>query len=236
MQDETPCDVTHRQIVEGLCPLCDHWIENGQLSGKSSGPPEIRWNWGAVEECLRDGDRLARSHTVWHLSLMACSIDRALPLLALALTDTDQQTLFLAETVCSQIGRDITQKQVAWLETQRDDEQLGLAARMILLGKYFLSRTKAARAARATHIYWMIEHHPDRKVAGNPDAACSNIRNQLPMSRRRTFGSSSARRTQRTLRCWATRPDFFFSTNLKSLRNCCWTSRDSRPTIRSGIN
>jgi hypothetical protein len=171
MQDETPCDVTHRQILEGLCPMCDRFIENGQITAKSNGPSQIRWNWVAVEECLRDGDSRIRSHTVWHLSSMAKSIDKALPLLALALTDSDPETRSQAEDACGRIGRDLSEEQVVWLEMQRDTADRALAARTVLLGKYFLGKKKAVRAARATHIYWIIEHHPDFKVAGSPDAA-----------------------------------------------------------------
>jgi len=135
MRDETACIVTHRQILEGLCPMCDRVIENGQVSDKSNGPSEIRWNWVALEECLRDRDSPIRSHTVWHLSSMAKSIDKALPLLALALSDSDPEIGSRAEDACGRIGRDLSDEQVVWLETQRDKQGRAWAARAVLLGK-----------------------------------------------------------------------------------------------------
>ena len=118
MQDISACIVTHRQILEGFCPWCDSHIENGQLSATSKGPSQIRWNWIAIEECLRDGDPDFRSLTVWNLSKLAPSVDKALPLLALALLDGDSEIRSEADDACRKIGRDLSDEQVLWLEKQ----------------------------------------------------------------------------------------------------------------------
>jgi hypothetical protein len=76
----------------------------------------------------------------------------------------------MAEHACVNLGRDLLAAQVQWLETQRDDQDLAQAARTILLGKYFASKLASERAARATHIYWLIQHHPASTVAGSADA------------------------------------------------------------------
>ncbi len=170
MQDKPACRTTHRQILAGLCPWCDRPIEDGKVSAALSGPAQIRWNWAAIAETLRDGDAQSRSQTVFALRHHATYLESVLPLFALALTDADPKVRSFAEIACSQIGKDIAQEQVAWLESQRDAPEHALAARLILMGKYFGSRTATIRASRATHIYWIIEHHPDRKIAGSPEA------------------------------------------------------------------
>lgn len=170
MQDKPVCIVTHRQILEGVCPWCDCYIDNGQVSTTLNSPSQIQWNWIAIEEDLRDGDREVRSLAVGNLSALKDSIEKLLPLLALALTDSDPESRLMAEHACGRIGRDLSDEQIPWLEMQRDSEGLELAARTVLLGRYFLSKEKAIRAARATHIYWIIEHRPGSNVAGSPDA------------------------------------------------------------------
>ena len=125
----------------------------------------------AIEADLRNGDREGRSITIGNLSELTGPIDKLLPMFALALTDRDPDTRLMAEDACIRIGRDMSEEQVLWLESQRDTADWDVAARTMLLGKYFLSKKKAVRAARATHIYWIIEHHPDFTVAGSPDAA-----------------------------------------------------------------
>lgn len=170
MVDNPACLTTHRQILKGMCPWCDRPIENGQVSATFDGPAETRWNWTAIEECLRGDDPESRSRTVLELGDLATSLDKVLPLLAIGLNDGEAQVRSCAEIACGQIGRDISQDQVAWLETQRDIAEHALAARVILLGKYFGNTNAAIRASRATHIYWIVEHHPHRKIAGSPEA------------------------------------------------------------------
>jgi hypothetical protein len=74
-----------------------------------------------------------------------------------------------AEAACSRLGRDLSDAQVAWLESQIGAQVHELPARVMLLGKYFGSKIAEVRAKRAAHIYWIIERHPDSYIAGNSD-------------------------------------------------------------------
>ncbi len=170
MSDNAACQTTHPQILSGICPWCDRRIEAGQPIAKTDDSAPIRWNWAAIEDCLRSGDQESRTQTVIGLGDLAAQLGYVLPLLAVALADVDAQVRELAESACGQIGSDISADQADWLELHRHVADRQLAVRLILLGKYFSDRDPAIRARRATHIYWLIEHHPDRKTAGNPEA------------------------------------------------------------------
>jgi tetratricopeptide (TPR) repeat protein len=170
MPENPVCVTAHRQILSGPCPWCDRRIENGQVSAALGAPAQIRWNWTAIETSLRKDDEESRMQTVSQLGKLATSLEKVLPLLAIALNDNEPQVRRFAEFACGEVGKDVSGNQVAWLETQRDVGGIELAARVTLLGRYFGATKKAIRACRATHIYWIIEHHPDRSIAGCPEA------------------------------------------------------------------
>jgi hypothetical protein len=170
MHDKPACNLIHRQILSGICPSCEIRIEQGALSAKPNGPSQVEWNWTAIEADLRGGDVECRSLTVWNLSDLATHLERVLPLLAIAMPEGNSEDRSMAVFACGRLGRDLSTEQIPWLEMQRDEPDLALAARTVLLAKYAASRGKADRAARATHIYWFIQHHPDSAVAGSSDA------------------------------------------------------------------
>ncbi len=54
-----------------------------------------------------------------------------------------------------------------------------LSARTRLLGNYFMRQysSKEAKAARAKHIFWIIEHHPEAAIAGLPYCSLDPVMN-----------------------------------------------------------
>jgi hypothetical protein len=170
MQEKSVCTITHRQIVEGLCPWCDCHISNGQVGDAPNGASETRWNWIAIEDSLRDDDPEVRMHTVCGLSKHTNDVEKLLPLTAIALTDSDPKVRTRAEDCCRRIGRDLSPEELLRLEHQGVHQDCELAARIMLLGGYFLSTETAARAARAAHINWIIRFHPNSATAGSPYA------------------------------------------------------------------
>jgi hypothetical protein len=170
IQEKSVCTITHRQIIEGLCPWCDRYISNGQAGDAPNGASEIRWNWTAIEQSLRDDDPDDRMHTVWNLSNHTNYVEKLLPLFAKALMDSDPRIRSMAEDSCRRIGRSLSPEELLRIEHQEVPRDRELAARIMLLGKYFLSTETAARATRAAHIHWIIRFHPNSTTAGSPDA------------------------------------------------------------------
>ncbi len=168
MKDKPRCYITHSQIVAGPCPWCESYVRDGRLAAPADGAKEVRWNWTALEDGLRDDDPEVRSHTMLNVSHAAAPVDKLLPLLSLALADTDPDVRSSAELGWP--GRNLNEQQAVWLEEQAKNEQFALAARSMLLEYYFAKRKPAGWAARLGHIYWLIEHHPERRIAGCPDA------------------------------------------------------------------
>ncbi len=173
MNDRHVCDLTHRHIQRGVCRWCQRWIDAGEPSAELETQvteyTPVEWNLAAIEEDLRSGDQELRLHTASTLAEFTSSLAEALPLAAIALADGDPEVRTSAEHACHWLGSELTDEQVAWLESQRDAPDVARAVRTILLGSYSGPRKKANRAARATHIFWMIEHHPEALTTGLPD-------------------------------------------------------------------
>ena len=170
MQEKSVCTITHRQIIEGHCPWCDRYISNGQVGDSPNGASEIRWDWTAIEQSLRDDDSDDRMHTVWNLSNHTNDVEKLLPLFAIALMDSDPKVRSMAEDSCRRIGRSLSPEELLRIEHQEVPRDRELAARIMLLGKHFLSTETAARATRAGHVHWIIRFHPNSTTAGSPDA------------------------------------------------------------------
>jgi hypothetical protein len=174
MQGKSACVVTHPQILTGVCPWCEQAIGGSVTPIRTDDPRPTQWNWVAVDVGLR-GDRESRAVTLCNLSRLAVSLERVLPLVSTALDDATREVRWEAEYACQQLARALTPGQVAWLEQQAAAGNCELAARIMLLRKYFLSRAPALRERRANHIYWLIEHHPAIHLAGTPEAGLLNL-------------------------------------------------------------
>jgi hypothetical protein len=148
MQEKSACLITHQQIIEGTCPWCDRCIDNGNVVDATSGRSEIRWNWVAIENSLRNDNSKDRIVTLWNLRKQANDIERLLRLLEIAITDTDPKVRYLAEDVCRRIGRNLPPDESLRLEERPGPQGCELAAIIMRLGRRSLSENIAARAAR----------------------------------------------------------------------------------------
>ena len=79
----------------------------------------------------------------------------------------DQQELLLKGGELSADGAAELEKK---LQTDPDD----LESRLQLLGYYFRDR-RGSSDARQKHVLWMISHHPDARIAGNPELQVNHI-------------------------------------------------------------
>ena len=127
----------------------------------------------ALSAAIEHDDSEVRSLTISNLTLDdGPDLDVALPLLAKAVGDQNQQNRYLAEIALSQLGRDITPEQVQELEDCLVGSPHEVATRILLLGYYFLGQrqSRSARKTRCQHVLWLIGNVPETHTAGTPDA------------------------------------------------------------------
>ena len=153
-EEKLLCTVTHRQIIGGCCPWCHAAIGAGNYTATPAGAetgnsPTILWNWPVLEDDLRAADAHVRHLASLNLAGLSHELERALPLIALALTDGDDEVRFHAEMACEQLGRDLSSDEATWLEGEIRHERHQLVARMMLLTNYFLASQPETRARRA---------------------------------------------------------------------------------------
>src|SRR5205085_2437418 len=74
------CDITHRQLLSGLCPYCDLPVLNGEIVIETVNTPAtpMRWNVARLIADVRDQDRdisLEAVTNIWlHGTILAESI------------------------------------------------------------------------------------------------------------------------------------------------------------------
>ena len=73
-------------------------------------------------------------------------------------------------------GSGISAEEAAQLEEALAERPGDYSARVQLLGYYFLQQSEAAREARRKHVMWIIQNHPEAKLAGGPYAQLNSIR------------------------------------------------------------
>jgi len=76
-------------------------------------------------------------------------------------------------------GRDLTEEQAKAAEEKLQSDPDNLTLRAALIRYYFramlASRKEDIEAKREPHIFWLIEHHPDSRLAGSPEARIDPI-------------------------------------------------------------
>jgi tetratricopeptide (TPR) repeat protein len=162
------CEVTHPQILAGICPWCEQ-----PVGDRSIVPDAVRvWNIPAMSAALDDADDRVRQMTVSNLMHDGPSPEEAVPLLFKALNDACERTRSTAGHALSHLGRKLSAADIGRLESQMANSPHELAIRIAALGYYFLGdrESEAARQARHQHIFWVIQNAPEHEVAGTPDA------------------------------------------------------------------
>lgn len=99
-----------------------------------------------------------------------CVIVLALALPAIA-SDIDADAYrFVDTTLLVLQGSELSEEEAQQLEKELKTDPENLPARIQLLGYYSGKRfgSDEAKKARQKHVLWIIEHHPDSDVAGNP--------------------------------------------------------------------
>lgn len=71
-------------------------------------------------------------------------------------------------------GGDLSADDAAKLEAKLEAAPNDLESRLRLLGYYFRAR-RAGGEARLKHVLWMIRHHPDSRIAANPELHVNQI-------------------------------------------------------------
>ncbi len=167
------CKTTHRQLTAGTCPWCSCDITDGVEVERSDDVSETSdrvWNVLVLSEDLDADDAELRLATVGNLLSDGPPGDVAIPLLNKALNDQDEQVRGHACQALSRLGHELPDAKATDLESQVTGSNDELALRLLLIGYYFLGQrhSKAAEAARLSHILWLIEHAPAFKTVGTP--------------------------------------------------------------------
>jgi tetratricopeptide (TPR) repeat protein len=97
-------------------------------------------------------------------------VEHALPIIAAAFSSSSQSLAEMADSVAFHVGTNASPADAEWLEDRSESGELGLAARIVLLGYYFRKREGAASLRRQEIIYWLIENAPACPSAFRPMA------------------------------------------------------------------
>jgi hypothetical protein len=176
LYSETPvhsgCKLTHGLILMGRCPWCDQPVRDGRLRPDlaATATESRQWDTPAMLRALDHQDVDVRLCVVDDLLCFgtrteeALSVREALPVLRKALADCEEQVHFLAANALTRLGSKLGAQDVQEFEQQAQHQATDLALRLLLLGYYYLPATmyEHCRAARHRHIFWVIEHSPER--------------------------------------------------------------------------
>jgi tetratricopeptide (TPR) repeat protein len=98
-------------------------------------------------------------------------VREALPILAAALESSSRESCSLASHHTFLLGRKVSAEDVAWLEEQACQAEFAFAARALLLASYVSASRVAANDPRRLELtLWIIKHHCDHPLAGQPIA------------------------------------------------------------------
>lgn len=174
MEDNRPCEISHRQILRGNCPLCGVFVGSPSLmNGKDD---EINgdcvWDAAAMNAALEDDDETVHWITIRNLQQKTVPLQISIPLLAKAIDEGSERTRKSAEHALWKIGTGISKKDVRKLEDQLSYPDNELAIRIVLLVRYLNMRgnKKLIRLARLRSLFWIIKNAPECNTAGSPYA------------------------------------------------------------------
>ncbi|TWU07007.1 hypothetical protein CA54_54110 [Symmachiella macrocystis] len=174
MEDNRPCEISHRQILQGNCPLCGVFVRSPSLmNGKDD---EINgdcvWDAAAMRAALKNDDETVHWITIRNLQQKTVPLQISIPLLSQAIGKGSERTRDSAEDALWKIGTRISKKDVRKLEDQLSCPDNELAIRIVLLVSYLNMRgnKKLIRLARLRSVFWIIENAPECNTAGSPYA------------------------------------------------------------------
>lgn len=100
------------------------------------------------------------------------ALDLVIPLLSRAFADSSDQVRLIAHAILSHRGREATATEIQHLEREFSGSPHELVMRIVALGYYFIGQRESdeARDRRNQHIFWLIQHAPETKAAGSPEA------------------------------------------------------------------
>lgn len=89
----------------------------------------------------------------------------------------EDQRLFAQQQDLLRQGRELSADAAEELEKKLEKDPGDLESRIQLLGYYFRAQhtSAEARGARQKHVLWVIEHHPEARFAGGPEASLNHI-------------------------------------------------------------
>jgi hypothetical protein len=119
-----------------------------------------QWNTEAMLKMLAHEDADARSMVVSNLMLHGKTAEEALPVLRLALINSEERVRWLAAHALQKFGRELSLEDAERFEQESRHHSEDFALHLLLLGHYFLpaTRSETARLARQKHVLWTIEH------------------------------------------------------------------------------
>src|SRR5579872_3643317 len=162
------CEITHSQILFGVCPWCDVIIAQVRSQIRVS-KTHTQWYPKAVAEGIRSDDPTVRETTVsglWHGWQLD---DEMLGVLSNALRHRDRSLADTAAMVTWLGASRLDDVKAEMLEIRCDGGPIELPARIMLLAFHIGAGTRSdpkSSAARARHALWMIEYAPQCDVLG----------------------------------------------------------------------
>src|SRR5262249_51003447 len=139
MSTERACEVTHLCLLEGDCPWCGAWVVRGRVADDAPGERgERRWDIQAALAALDSPDPAARGVVLSNAEEHGPRIEEALPVFRKALADPDPAGRMVATSALLLRGDKLFADEAEWLEAHLQRCPADLAARGLLLGRYFL--------------------------------------------------------------------------------------------------
>jgi hypothetical protein len=158
------CKYTHGLLTLGSCPWCQQPFAEGQLKPDLSAQSVAirQWNIQAILKALTHEDVEVRSAVVSNLVCHAPKVEEALPVLRVALNNSEFRVRWLAVRAIERLGRQLHHEDAERFEQESQHSPNDCAVHLLLLHYYFLPATTlaSARQARQRHVLWVIEHAP----------------------------------------------------------------------------
>jgi hypothetical protein len=169
---KTSCEVTHSQLLSGVCPWCGLGIGGGRatVARNPRFSPARLWKISALLEALNHPDRAVRITAINNVSLGGAPLEVALPVLSRALADPEISRVAAGALIMR--GSKVEASEITAAEAALADNPTDLAARVLILVYYFKRRLyiEVPRQARHEHVLWIIRNAPHSYIAGTPFA------------------------------------------------------------------
>jgi hypothetical protein len=164
------CEITHGQILFGVCPWCDVIIGKIRSDAPRVSKVNTRWYSSAVAAGIQSDDATVRDVTLsglchgWQLE------EEMLAVFAIALAHTDRSFIDRVEFALHGRAFNLSSAQIDWLERCCEKQNIELPARILLAAACQFKNTEtpavAAEAAQVRHVLWLIERNPRSSTLG----------------------------------------------------------------------